>query len=216
MLGVDDNLQNYKVLPNLAVNDTLLQELISVNWVAMPGAFKLTSFDMLKDFIKTEVPLVHVFATYGWRLQKVSKFFTVKLPAKIEKQIHDNWPFLNKMPELPFIRLQIVYGGMHVPLHIDKTRSASLIYPLKNHGSAVTNFYSSEYTFSRRGMVDPSKCSLVESIKIDQCPVLLNVDQIHDVKFLEPASINNARVSLNLKWEKMKYNQVLSFFPIDH
>jgi hypothetical protein len=209
------------VLSNLKINDSLLEDLKSidwrqqapVDWSKRDRAFDIDYIDKLKNIITSKIPLWYAIKFYGIFFQKISNILTIKISTSLEEEIYNNWPFLKNMPEPPIIRLQIVYGGSRVPLHIDKTRSVSLIYPLKNHNTAITNFYKSNQKYPRRGSVNPKTCELVDSIKISQDPVLLNVDQIHDVVFpTNKIDIKDARISLNLKWERMKFEEVLYFF----
>ena len=96
-----------------------------------------------------------------------------------------------------------------IPLHIDLTRSTSLIIPVLHRTQAKTNFYSLNTMPNNRGMIEPTDCKLLSSIIIDQVPALLDVDEIHAVTYdkniLTP---DHPRVSVNLKWPETKFSTV--------
>lgn len=149
---------------------------------------------------------------YGILLQRLGYFYTVPVPNELAQRVKTQWKFLKDMPEPPVIRLQIIHSGQQVPLHIDASRSVSLIYPILNHDTARTNFYNAKKSLPR-GMVNPDDCEYQQSVTISEYPVLLNVDQPHDVTYSNNSvTPTRPRVSFNLKWQHMTFEQVLPYF----
>jgi len=81
---------------------------------------------------------------YGAEMNKSASCITWYLPDQLEEEILNNYKkFFQLVDDLPEIRLQSIFG-MHIPLHIDKHRTVSIIHPLKNHNNTYTEFYTSQ------------------------------------------------------------------------
>jgi hypothetical protein len=81
--------------------------------------------------------------------------------------------------------------------------------------SDIVFFYDLQKEPTGREMVDPTTCLLTSSVTIGQHPALLDVDCPHDVTYKKNSiTFDNPRISLNLKWEDMKFQQVLKYFNL--
>ena len=209
---------HYFVFPKLTLDPKDELELRTFDWTASDPAYRITrtgiALQLLTIWQENRIPPWNLIQQYGFLFERIGEIRTVHVPDHVSQSILNQWTFLQKMPEKPIIRLQILYGGECIPIHIDRTRSTSLIYPINNH-TATTNFYDLQKEPIGRALVDPTTCLLTSSITIDQHPVLLDVDCPHDVTYKKNSiTFDNPRISLNLKWEDMKFQQVLKYFNL--
>jgi len=146
--------------------------------------------------------------------QEAGTILSYELPSNIENNLMEQMSEFLDLDKVgkPIIRLQVVYGGSIIPLHIDQTRGASIVYPIVHSDIAHTNFYSSTYTYNTvgdRGLVDPEDCTLTDTINITTTPVLLNTDKIHAVSYNKgQITKDNPRISITFKWKESVYNQI--------
>jgi hypothetical protein len=204
---------NYILAPNLVLPPELTDEIKSLNWSKLPLAFRADQQAFLKQFIQTKK--YHNWTSirgfqrwYGFFAQKIGTLDSYHLPDTLLSKVQNHYnQFFNQLNEPPIIRLQIIYGGTLIPLHIDLTRSTSLIIPIEHEIQANTNFYTSAINPTLRGMINPNDCVLNNSIIINRIPGLLDVDQIHSVTY-NKLTRESPRISLNLKWPTTKFNTV--------
>jgi len=207
---------NYTLAPALVLPSELKNEIESLNWSKLPLAFRADRQLFLKNFIKAKkytswTSIRGLQRWYGFFAQNVGTIDNYHLPDTLLSKVQTHYnQFFNQLDEQPIIRLQIIYGGTLIPLHIDLTRSTSLIIPIKHDIQANTNFYKSAISTSVKGMVNPDDCVLTNSIIINCTPALLDVDQIHSVTY-NKLTRKSPRISINLKWPTTKFNTVAKF-----
>jgi hypothetical protein len=78
---------------------------------------------------------------YGSENKLIGTIFSLELPVEIEQEIRSQWTFLTEFDDQPTIRLQIVCGGSLIPIHVDTTKTTSLVFPVANHQNCFTQFY---------------------------------------------------------------------------
>lgn len=174
----------------------------------LPVTTKLNRFTVIKSLVtNTEAwNLWSFISNYGLFGQKIATLLNLRLPTDLESLVLGNIKEHIESKEIPIVRMQIVFGGSRVPLHIDPTRTASLIIPLANHGGSVTRFYHSK--ISSPGLIDPKDADLAEQINIDD-PTLLNTKLAHDVECARSFSMSASRTSLTVKWAHTGFNQLV-------
>ena len=209
---------HYFVFPKLTLDPNDELELRTFDWTRVKPAYHLTrtsiALKLLTIWQEDHIPPWKLIQQYGFLFERIGNFRTVHVPDHVVQSILNQWVFLQEMPEKPIIKLQILYGGECVPIHVDRTRSTSLIYPINNH-TATTNFYDLQKELTGRALVDPTTCLLNSSVIIGQHPVLLDVDCPHDITYKRNSiTFSNPRISLNLKWSDMKIQQVLKYFNL--
>lgn len=206
---------NYKLAPGLVFPTNLKNKIKSLDWSTLPLAYRADRLVFLKEFIRakkyTSLSAIRGFQKcYGFFAQNVGTIDNYHLPEDLLSQVQNHYSqFFDHLDEQPIIRLQIVHGGNLIPLHIDLTRSTSLIVPISHLAPARTNFYTSPDAPTSRGMVDPTNCQLTNSIIIDRIPALLDVDQIHAVTYdKHTLTRESPRISINLKWSSTKFSTI--------
>jgi hypothetical protein len=212
-------IENYTELPKFKLDDDLINIIATASWVEFEFTH-VANRSWVLERIKSIGNYKNFIQLYGIFQQKVGTAISAKLPQHIEEHI------LSKITKIfpkeifgkPVIRAQIVFGGFMssiIPLHIDETRSSSIVYPITHDESTFTNFYKSSYTVNNqntRGMIDPSDCKLVDSVVISNVPVLLNVDKIHSVHSNISISKSKPRISVTIKWQDAKYKKLQQYY----
>jgi hypothetical protein len=103
-----------------------------------------------------------------------------------------------------------MYGGRGIPVHIDPTRSAGIMYPLIHAHDSWTEFYETPDINCRRGLIDPKLCVMTESVNIRYHPVLLDLDQPHAVTYDKNIyNEKSPRISLSIKFENISFTELL-------
>jgi len=152
--------------------------------------------------------------SYGLFFHKVGYYKSFILPKILKcavlKSLH---PWIKNMPEKPVVILQTIYGAKRIPMHVDPLSTVGLLIPISNHENSHTNFYTSDQHYSAGSVVDPQHCTLIHSINVLAHPVLINTTKIHDVT-IDPRqhTKQNPRLTVNVKWSKMTFEQVVSYF----
>lgn len=203
-------------LPDLKLSTELISEIANLNWHTLELALGVTRVFYLKHLL-----------LYCWR-EKVSPwgFFsnggplsfgnlmTYRFPKHIEDAIlKELQPYLKNIKENPTVRLQLIYGGKQIAVHVDPTRSISLIYPIKNHDTAYTTFYEPVAPLPSKGAVNPLNCRQIGAIKIANTPAMFEVNKPHSVNYtLGTLTKDNPRISLSIKWSKSTFNQIKKQF----
>jgi hypothetical protein len=206
---------NYKLVPALALPKKLKTEIEQLDWTKLSMAYRADRLVFLKEFFRSKKykswKSIRGFQKYyGFFLQNIGTIEYYHLPEDLLSSVQSHYSNLFKsITENPVIRLQIIHSGSMIPLHIDLTRSTSLIIPVLHRTQAKTNFYSLNTMPNNRGMIEPTDCKLLRSIIIDQVPALLDVDEIHAVTYdKNTLTPDHPRVSVNLKWPETKFNVV--------
>lgn len=210
-------IQYYKTLSNFALPSDLVSDIKNLDYSQLEAAMISDRFFYIKALREEGFSWIEIFKwfkSYGWMFSKTGTLTTYKLPLDIEHRIIE---FLKKSVDSSadqnlFLRLQIVYNGSLIPLHVDRTRSASIIYPIDHSYPALTKFYKTT-NVTRRGMCNPNYCKEVDSILIKNDPVLLNVDEIHSIEYAEGSITKHSpRISLAIKWEHRSVDEIELLF----
>jgi len=156
----------------------------------------------------------NLYRHYGLFFRHTGYYDSYNLPEKLQSFVYK---ILNRdikdMPEQPTMKLQTIYGGQCIPLHIDPMSTVGLLVPLSNHGDAYTNFYESTEKYNPKSTIDPKKCHLVDRVNVLNYPALIDTTKIHNVT-IDPKlhTKTNPRLTLNIKWRQMSFDSVLSYF----
>jgi len=206
--------KNYFVIKDFELSRPILNQLRSLDWQSLPVTLKTDSggyrrlllgnlrFRDFYTFVKA----------YGWNFGRMAVMDSCVLPddlvEKIKKEVQEYFP---QSSDDLIIRLQIAYNGETVPLHIDTTRTASLVYPLIHHSRSDTVFYSSKPNKTHViDCLDPDSFNESCRINIDQHPVLLDVKVPHAVFLSNTYTKAYPRISLTIKWKTLEFNQLVT------
>ena len=210
-------IQYYKTLTDFELPSDIVSDIKNLDQGQLEAAMISDRFFYIK-VLREEgfswFEIVKWFMSYGWLFSKTGTLSTYKLPLDIEHRISE---FLKNSVDSSadqnlFLRLQVIYNGSLVPLHVDRTRSASIIYPIDHSQPAVTKFYKA-IGQARRGLCDPTQCEQVDSVLIKHIPVLLNVDEIHSVEYTAGSITKDCpRISLAIKWENRSAAEIELMF----
>ena len=204
----------YVILQNFCLPSDIEAELKTLAISSLESATKVDRFEHIKILRKEGVSWLKIiswFNQFGFLFNRVGSINTYKIPETLEKEIIKFISSIDKDLEHGLnLRIQEIVDRQIVPLHVDQTKTTSLVYPLHHAQSApaLTKFYQSTAPI-RLGVNDPNKCQEVDSICIDNMPTLLDVTQIHSVEYL-PGSITSSdpRISLSFKWSTLSFQQV--------
>jgi hypothetical protein len=204
----------YVILQNFCLPSEIEDELKTLAISSLEPAMKVDRFEHLKILRKERVSWFEIaswFNQFGFLFNRVGSINTYKIPETLEKEIIKFISSIDKDLEHGLsLRIQEIVDRQMVPLHVDQTKTTSLVYPLRHNQSspALTKFYQSTAPV-RLGINNPNKCHEVDSFCIDNMPALLDVTQIHSVEYL-PESItpSDPRISLSLKWSTLSFRQV--------
>lgn len=210
-------IQYYKTLTNFVLPSDIVVDIKNLDHTQLEAAMISDRFFYIKVLREdgfSWFEIVKWFKSYGWMFSKTGTLTTYKLPPDIECRVID---FLKNSVDSSadknlFIRLQVVYDGSVVPLHVDPTRSASIIYPIDHSQPALTKFYKTN-SVARRLLFNPVQCEEVDNVLIKHDPVLLNVDQIHSIEYAAGSITKSTpRISLTLKWENRSVDEISTMF----
>jgi hypothetical protein len=207
------------MLPNIKKIDfklstDLLVSLNALDWTKLPVQASFSHLDYVRyawkynwfiDFIKY----------YNLIFPQFGKIKTFKLPDELDIQVRDKFSklFSTEIANQAIIRLQVVYGGCGIPIHIDSTRSASIVYPLKHSNKCLTSIHKSwdGHVETHRGILNPRHYVTIKSVNIQNQPVLIDVNQPHSISYPSNSyTKSNPRISLGIKFEKITYSKLLN------
>lgn len=200
----------YLKLSNLTFSDNLVNTIGQLSWQDMTPVFDVSPAFYLAhvfEFCWKNKVMPWPFFNKGW----FGRLLSYKFPQHIEEAIlSELYSQAKKIKEVPIIRLQVIYGGSHVAVHTDPTRSVSLVYPISNHDVAHTTFYNGPIT---PGIVNPADCTVLDSVVIADAPVMFEVDKPHSVDYASGTlTKQNPRISLSIKWQYSSFEQVAKHF----
>jgi hypothetical protein len=199
----------YHNITNFKLSSQLEHQLFCIDWKSLPIATVFGRKEFLYNSYVNHF-MFDAFKYYGLVLQKIGTMVSPKLPDKLEwdvrNEIKQQWGEL--LCNEVIIRLQIVYGGTCIPIHIDKTRNSSIIYPILHPHASSTEFY--EYNGPDiRGVLSPRWCKLTQQVIIDKTPVLLDTRSPHAIRYSRGTyTKKDPRISLSLKFEKLDFQTV--------
>jgi hypothetical protein len=208
-------MNNYILVKSLSLPNNIVEQVKLIDRRTLTGS---TSFGpkecrrmfynrfQLTDYLAFE-------KLYGFWFDKICTTDYYVLPDELTNSITDAMSdfFKQDLTNEIVIRLQSMYGTQGTALHIDPTRTASLIYPIDHRARAETCFYQSvdQSVDPPDGMVNPNHYKYVNGVVIDRYPTLLNVKKVHAVMFdSNIIDKQTPRLSLTVKWKTHDFDQV--------
>jgi hypothetical protein len=136
----------YQKLPNISLSNDIVDAVKKLPWqhMAKKDIYENLNWHDLEHNTSMGVPenlRSQYQSFYGSENKLIGTMFNFELPVEIEQEIRSQWTFLTEFDDQPIIRLQIVCGGSLIPVHVDKTKTTSLIFPVANHQNCFTQFY---------------------------------------------------------------------------
>ena len=136
----------YQKLPNISLSNDIVDAAKKLPWqhMAKKDIYENLNWHDLENNTSMGVPenlRSQYQSFYGPENKLIGTIFTLQLPVEIEQEIRSQWTFLTEFDDQPIIRLQIVCGGSLIPVHVDITKTTSLIFPVANHQNCFTQFY---------------------------------------------------------------------------
>jgi hypothetical protein len=194
----------YHRFENFRLPHAIESGLKALDWQSLPVSSSYTVTEWVKQAIERGI-LWQSLDFYGWRLQHIGSLKSCQIPDQIEHQIRSEMRsrYGNKLAEAASIRLQVVYGGSIIPIHTDLRRESSIVYPILHRNPSATSFYRYPQHIDQ-GMIPPKQCQYIDSVCIDTCPTMLDVNVPHAVLY-RPGSFTKEqpRVSLSLKFSDL-------------
>lgn len=208
----------YIVISELQFDNSLINEIKSLSFTTLELATRYDRNNYIKSlrhYHKLSWWQIIKWANYyGWFFSKAGVIDSYRLPIEIENKILLELAkfFGDKVIQDCVVRLQVVYDGEIIPLHIDITRTSSIIYPVSHTGLAYTVFYQRNKAISsKEQLFNPTECQEVNRICINDVPVLLDTTKIHSVQYKDTKlTKNNPRISLSIKWKTLKIDQIIN------
>lgn len=161
-----------------------------------------TCTEIIKGCMQKKWNLKSFCQTYGIVGEKLSCVQNFRLPDHLESGIMDQLTDRFRFSGDPVIRLQKIFGGGIMPIHVDLTRTASLVIPLQNHADTCTQFF--RYQGPVQQLIDPSLCQIFDSVEISR-PTLIDTKIPHNVVSPKKQTAENTRLSITLKWVDTPY-----------
>ena len=161
---------------------------------------------IIKGWVDRQWSLVSFANAYGMFLQDIPRLLNLRLPEEIETQVLNQLPNGVREINAPVIRMQVMFGGRFLPIHIDNTREASLVIPLNNHQGSSTQFF--KCLGNPAQLLDPSKCQLTDQVEVTM-PTLIDTKIPHAVVCQQTPSKLAPRLSLTVKWPNTKYSKLI-------
>ena len=136
----------YQTLPNITLSDDIINAIKTLPWQTMAKRDIYENLNWHDVSNNTSIGVSENLlpdnqSFYGIDYNLVGTMFNFELPIELDKEIRSQWKFLSHFNDQPILRLQIVCGGSMIPVHVDVTKTTSLIFPLVNHENCFTQFY---------------------------------------------------------------------------
>lgn len=210
----------YITLPNFCFNNLLVKTISELQIQNLSTANRYGRFEYIKSlrtYHKLSWLQILTWAnTYGWFFSTAGVLDSYRLPTNIENDIVKELltMFDKSTVDDCVIRLQVVYGGDVIPLHIDITRTASIIYPIHHNETAYTVFCQRpQPILPTEQLFKPSECNEVDRVLIDHISVLFDTKVIHGVYYHgQQLTKNNPRVSVSIKWKTLTIDNILNSY----
>lgn len=196
----------HQIISDLHLSANLQQQLKSLVWRQLPVTTDIDRLVVLRRMIRTRDNWLDYLVHYGWKLQRIATLKNLRIDRELEEQVVDIVQKHFGCSESPVVRLQVMFGGQMLPLHIDTPKHASLIIPIDNHSSASTHFYQALRPVDP-ALPNPLQCDCVESIVISQ-PTLIDTDCIHNVMHNAVVTKQHPRISVTAKWTSTKFSDL--------
>jgi len=199
---------------NWDIADNLRNVLTALPWKNLEVTTGFSRSTVLKTITNhyKKWPAKSFLKSYGFFLQTIPTLLNLKLPHQLENQVLEQVGSHIKTVDDPIIRIQVMYGGCFLPIHIDPTRTASLIIPLANHQRSWTKFYKNQEQTSGQ-LLDPAKCVLFDQVEV-LTPTLIDTKIPHAVWSDYCIKQNQPRLSLTVKWQNVKYLDLVEAIPL--
>jgi hypothetical protein len=194
---------------NLKIPVDLELQLGQLDWEKLPVASVSKKTDWIQMAYKKKI-LFELFRYYGWRCQRIGTLLSSKIPIELENQVRAeiSQQLNDQLAIDSIIRLQVIYGGEMIPIHTDIARESSIVYPILHPFFSATAFYKSNSVI-KRGMTPPSLCTPVDSVSIDNYPVILDVSAPHAIVYGKNTYTKKTpRVSLSIKFKKIDFQTI--------
>jgi hypothetical protein len=198
---------------NFELSSELLKHLKALNWHNLELA---TSFDY-KNYLRsawTSGGLFNFLLHYKGNPFNAGCFKNFMLPdsliTRIDPEIAKIFP--KEIAAQAIVRLQVIYGGVGLPFHIDPTRSASIVYPISHPHYSETRIFSCNDNLASKGLQDYKKCYLTDVVEICTQPILIETDRPHDVLYAKNIyTKKQPRISLTIKFETVKFAELAKY-----
>lgn len=188
--------------------DDIKNQVARMSWNDLPITTGLSRWSMLRrvavGWLRQDWALRGFLEHYGPLFGRVPVLHNIRLPDDLERSISDLVKQRFDRAAAPVVRLQIMYGGDFMPIHIDSTREASLVIPIMNHHGTYTRFYSSQ---DQTSILDPTRCQFQEEVEITS-PTLIDTKQPHAVFCHKSYTKLDPRISITAKWTNAKYSEL--------
>lgn len=195
---------------DLKLPDNIVEDLLQIDWCNLTPT---TSFNY-KNYLRAAWRagfLLDLLFHYKLNLSNLGNVKNFTLPQATLKSItHELTKILpQEIVSQAVIRLQVIYGGVGIPVHIDETRYSSIVYPIYHPCRSETRFFSKNIKKLTRGLQNYQNCTIVSSTIVETCPVLLNTDWPHDVFYSKDVyTVNQPRISLTIKFEAITFTEL--------
>ena len=191
-------MRHHQVIADLYLDADLQRSIELLAWQKLTVTTEVNRLRVFRRMINTGDNWLDYLAYYGWLLGRIATVKNLRIDHDLEQQVVDIVQQHFGCSEAPVVRLQVMFGGQMLPLHIDTPKHASLVIPIDNHKCASTNFYRALRPVDS-ALPNPQQCECVESVVIDR-PTLIDTDCIHSVVYNEPITKQYPRISLTAKW----------------
>lgn len=193
-------------IKNWDLNRDTKLNLLDLSWNTLPITTQLTKNHVRKQIVlgvlKGRWNIQHFIRRYGLLGQRIAELRNLQLPRDLESQILLQIGELFDAKEKPIVRLQAMFDGFILPIHVDKTRSASLVIPVRHDVQSSTDFFSSNDFYDQ--LVDPGSCEKICGIEITG-PTLIDTTIPHSVSSSIKIPRSRPRISLTAKWQTCRF-----------
>ena len=136
----------YQTLPSITLSDDIIHAIKTLPWQTMAKRDIYENLNWHDLSNNTSIGVLEnqrskYQSFYGPENNLVGTMFNFELPIELDKEIRSQWKFLSHFSDQPILRFQIVCGGSMIPVHVDVTKTTSLIFPIANHENCFTQFY---------------------------------------------------------------------------
>lgn len=200
----------HQVIADLNLDADLQRGIELLAWQQLTVTTEVNRLGVFRRMIRTGDNWFDYLAYYGWMLGRIATVKNLRIDHELEQQCVDIVKRHFGCSEAPVVRLQVMFGGQMLPLHIDTPKHASLVIPINNHEGASTNFYRARRPVNS-ALPNPRQCECVESIVIAR-PTLIDTDCIHSVVYDEPITKQYPRISLTAKWTATGFRDLAKVF----
>lgn len=206
----------FRTLTDFEVPAEIINRIKVDDWQNMPLASRYNRWFTFKYWMQN-FPLYsypYFQRRYGHFFNKVGTLDSYILEDDVVNDVKDyvaSYFGLNQdQKEDIVVRLQVIYGGQGKPLHIDRTRTAALVVPIKHNYPAETAFFEYYGGDKKLGLMNPALCREVARTSVVRDPALIDAKAVHSVEFKGGNyTAKDPRISLNIKWKETPFQELL-------